>query len=572
MTKRSKAQAAARASKPVPLPLSDFDEARGRWRAEVQSGLGGAANPKNRSGVEIKPIYTPEDWSDKRYMESLGFPGQPPMTRGIYPTMHRGRTWTQRQLIGLGVPEDYNERLKTILAHGATAISLIPCNSVYRGYDADAVPPEILGTCGVTVNSVEDMEICLDGVPIGDISTALNDPSPFTLLALELAVAKRRGIPWGRISGTSNQSDYLSHFVANHMFFRLALPGARRVLTDHIAFARRHLPQWNPLSIVGQHMQQAGATPAEAMGLTLSSAIQYANDCLARGWDPDQFLPRFTFFFDISISFFEEVAKFRAGRRIWARLARERFGAKDARSWRFKFHGQTSGVDLTREQPLNNIARVTAQAMAGIFGGLQSLHTDAYDEVLSVPTEKAARIAVSTQNILKEEAHLTDVIDPLGGSYYVETLTDEMEAKICAVIDRIDAAGGMYAAVESGLAQRICGDSALAFQEKVEAGTQTVVGVNRYRVAAEEEMEREALKPPPRKKIDAQIKRLKRFKAERNQTEVRRALDGLAHAAESQDQNVFEKCVEAAEANVTHGEICACLRKAYGFGEPLIVA
>ena len=290
--------------------------------------------------------------------------------------MHRGRTWTQRQLIGLGVPEDYNKRLKAILAHGGSAVWLIPCNSVYRGYDADEVPAEVLGTCGVTVNSVEDMQVCLDGIPLGDISTSLNDPSPFTLLALELAVARRRGIPWERISGTSNQSDSFSHFVANHMFFRLALPGARRVLLDHIAFARRHLPQWNPLSVVGQHMQQAGATPAEAMGLTLSSAIQYASDCLARGWDPDQVLPRFSFFFDISISFFEEIAKFRAGRRIWAELTRERFGAEDPRSWRFKFHGQTSGVDLTREQPLNNIPRVAVQAMAGIFGGLQSLHTD----------------------------------------------------------------------------------------------------------------------------------------------------------------------------------------------------
>ena len=235
MSKRAKAGGA---SKAVPLPLSDYGKARAAWRAEVQAGLGGKANPKNRSGVEVKPIYTPEDHAGDRYMDALGFPGQLPMTRGIYATMHRGRTWTQRQLIGLGVPEDYNARLKTILAHGGTAVSLIPCNSVYRGYDIDEMPIEILGTCGVTVNSVEDMEICLDGIPIGEISTALNDPSPFTLLALELAVAKRRGIPWTRISGTSNQSDYLSHFVANHMFFRLALPGARRVLLDHIAFAR----------------------------------------------------------------------------------------------------------------------------------------------------------------------------------------------------------------------------------------------------------------------------------------------------------------------------------------------
>jgi methylmalonyl-CoA mutase N-terminal domain/subunit len=325
MTRRAKAGGAA--PKAVPLPLSDFDNARAAWRSQVQAGLGNKPNPKNRSGVEVKAIYTPEDHPGERYMEALGFPGQLPMTRGIYPTMHRGRTWSQRQLIGLGVPEDYNARLKTILAHGGTAVSLIPCNSVYRGYDIDAMPVEILGTCGVTVNSVEDMTVCLDDIPIGDISTALNDPSPFTLLALELAVAKTRGIAWSRISGTSNQSDYLSHYIANHMFFRLALPGARRVLLDHIAFAREQVPQWNSLSIVGQHMQQAGATPAEAMGLTLSSAIQYANDCLARGWDPDVFLPRFTFFFDISLSFFEEVAKFRAGRRIWADLTRYRFGA-----------------------------------------------------------------------------------------------------------------------------------------------------------------------------------------------------------------------------------------------------
>jgi methylmalonyl-CoA mutase, N-terminal domain len=550
----------------------NIETARARWREEFQKDVGAEPNPRNRSGIEVQPIYAPEDGADAaRYMARLGFPGQLPMTRGIYPSMHRGRTWTQRQLIGLGVPEDYNARLKTILAHGGTAVSLIPCNSVYRGYDADEMPPEILGTCGVTVNSVEDMQTCLDGIPIGDISTALNDPSPFTLLALELAVAKRRGIPWTRISGTSNQSDYLSHFVANHMFFRLALPGARRVLTDHIAFALEQVPRWNPLSIVGQHMQQGGATPAEAMGLTLSSAIQYANDCLARGWDPDQFLPRFTFFFDISISFFEEVAKFRAGRRIWAELTRERFGARDPKSWRFKFHGQTSGVDLTRQQPLNNIARVTTQAMAGIFGGLQSLHTDAWDEVLSVPTEAAARIAVSTQNILKEEAHLTDVIDPLGGSYYVETLTDQMEEKIRAVIARIDAAGGMYQAVEAGLPQRICGESALAFQEKVEAGTETIVGVNKYKVPEAEEARREGLKPPPRKKIEAQIKRLKAFKAARSAREVGAALDRLARAAESSGQNVYAMVVDAACAGVTHGEICAALRRVYGFGQPLIV-
>ncbi len=560
-----------RSDQVVQLPLPGFETAKRQWRSEFDGQMKDKPNPKNRSGVEVKPVYTSDDWDPSSYMDDLGFPGQLPMTRGIYPSMHRGRTWTQRQLIGLGTPEDFNERLKTLIASGASAGSLIPCNSVYRGYDGDEVDPLLLGTCGAVVNTVDDMEICFRDIPIGDFSTALNDPSPFTLLALLLAVAKRRQVPWNRISGTSNQSDYISHFVCNHMFFRLALPGARRVLTDHIVFAQKHLPGWNPLSVVGQHMQQGGATPAEAMGLTLSTAIQYANDCAARGLDPDDFLAKFTFFFDISISFFEEIAKFRAGRRIWQRIVRERFGAQNPKAWRFKFHAQTSGVDLTREQPLNNIARVTAQAIAGIFGGLQSLHTDAYDEVLSVPTEHAARIAISTQEILKREAHLTDVIDPLGGSYYVETLTNEMEEKILSVIEQIDEAGGMYAAVESGLVQKIVGDSALAFQDRVDQGEETIVGVNRFQVSEEDELPRQPLRPPQADVIEAQLERLKRYKSDRDQAAASRAEDDLARAAESEDENVFEKIVDAACAGVTHGEICHRLRDVYGFGNPLIV-
>ena len=342
---------------------------------------------ENVSGIPVRPLYGPDDWAAYGQADPLGFPGQPDYTRGIYATMHRGRTWTQRQLIGLGTPADYNERLLGIMARGATAVSLIPCNSVYRGYDMDSVEPELLGTCGVVVNNADHMDRCLDGVDLNRISCALNDPSPFTLLAFMLVTAERRGVDWKNVTGTSNQSDYLSHYVANHMFYRLSLPGARRVLMDHIAFCNEKVPRWNPMSVVGQHMQQAGATPAEAMAFTLATAVQNAEDCIARGMDPDQFLPRFTFFFDISLSFFEEIAKFRAGRRIWARLARERLGAKKPAAWRFKFHAQTSGVDLTRQQPLNNIARVAVQAMAGIFGGLQSLHTDAYDEAFQVPSE-----------------------------------------------------------------------------------------------------------------------------------------------------------------------------------------
>ncbi len=566
-----KDQAQKQNPRPAPLEPRAFADGEAEWRRDYAAAIGEDKQVRNRSGVEVKAIYTPADWDSGNYQRDLGFPGQAPYTRGIYPTMHRGRTWSQRQLIGLGTPEDYNQRVRNLIDAGASAISLLPCNSGFRGIDCDEVDPVLLGTCGTITNSLEDMARCLDEIDIAAISTAMNDPSPFTLLAFLLGVAKRRGVPWGAISGTSNQSDYLSHFVANHMFYRLSLPGSRRLLIDHIAFCQDRVANWNPLSVVGQHMQQGGATPAEAMALTLCSALQYAEDCRERGMDLNDVLAKFTFFFDISISFFEEVAKFRAGRRIWARLTRDRLGADNAKAWRFKFHGQTSGVDLTRQQPLNNIARVTAQALAGIFGGLQSLHTDSYDEVFNTPSEEAARIAVATQNILREEAHLSDVIDPLGGSYYVEALTNEMEARILAVIDRIDAAGGMYRAAEAGVVQRMLGESALAFQQKVESGEETVVGVNRYQVK-EDAGEFLTYERPDPVKIAAHVKNFKAFKAARSQADVARALDRLSRAAASEAENVFAEVVEAAADGVTHGEIIACLRRELGFGDPLIVA
>jgi methylmalonyl-CoA mutase N-terminal domain/subunit len=553
---------------PVQLPLPGFDRELADWRERYDAQIGDDRVARNRSGMEVRPLYTLADWSGDRYLDDLGFPGKPPYTRGIYPTMHRGRRWSQRQLIGLGTPADYNERVKDLIGAGSNAISLIPCNSVFRGVDCDEVPSELLGTCGTVVNTVEHMDGCLDGVSLAETSTALNDPSPFTLLAFLLGAAKRRGVPWTQISGTSNQSDYLSHFVANHMFYRLSLPGSRRVLLDHIEFCRQQVPNWNPLSVVGQHMQQAGATPAESMALTLCSAIQYADDCIARGMAADAVLRKFTFFFDISISFFEEVAKFRAGRRTWARIVRDRFGVDDPRAMRFKFHGQTSGADLTRQQPLNNIARVTVQALAGIFGGLQSMHTDGYDEAITCPTVESARIAIATQNILREEAGICDVIDPLGGSYYVETLTNEMEAAIEDIIARIDAAGGMYRAVEAGLVQGMIGESALAFQQEIESGQRKVVGVNCFAEGAD------VAEPAPYRPSPPAIARLVDdfvdFKRRRSSREMQRAMEALARSAASDDENIFAAVVEAAGHGVTHGEIVACLRSELGFGEPLI--
>lgn len=553
------------------LPLPGFEQALDEWQQDYDQQIGSDKVIENRSRIEIKPLYTPNDWGEDQYLDDLGFPGRPPFTRGIYPTMHRKRTWTQRQLIGLGTPADYNERARTVLDAGATAISLIPCNSGFRGLDCDEVPFPLLGTCGTVVNTTEHMQEALDGIPIDEISTAMNDPSPFTLLAFVLATAKRRNISWDKITGTSNQSDYLSHCVANHMFFRLSLPGARRILSDHIAFCNEHVPKWNPVSVVGQHMQQAGATPAEAMGYTLSSAIQFAEDAITRGMDPDLFLPRFTFFFDISISFFEEIAKFRAGRRIWTRITRDRLGAKNPLSWRFKFHAQTSGCDLTLQQPLNNISRVTSQAISGILSGLQSMHTDAYDEVVSTPAEMPARVAIATQNILRDEAHLCDVIDPLGGSYYVETLTEKMEQEIEAVIDQVDSAGGMYKAVEAGLVQKQIGDSAFEFQQKIESGEQKLVGVNSYIVDEEHPVLSEPARADPAH-MKAHVDAFACFKKERSQAKVKKALDVLANSAHDDNDNVFARVVEAAEAGVTHGEIVACLRAEVGFGDPVIVA
>ena len=557
-------------NKPIEAPFAadTASDAKARWQRDYSESIGTDRETANVSGIAVRPLYGPEDWAAYGQADPLGYPGQPDYTRGIYATMHRGRTWTQRQLIGLGTPADYNARLLGIMAQGASAVSLIPCNSVYRGYDMDSVEPELLGTCGTVIDNADHMDRCLEGVDLGRISCALNDPSPFTLLAFMLVTAERRGVPWSAVSGTSNQSDYISHFVANHMFYRLSLPGARRVLMDHIAFCNEKVPRWNPMSVVGQHTQQAGATPAEAMAFTLATALQNAEDCIARGMDPDQFLPRFTFFFDISLSFFEEVAKFRAGRRIWARLARKRLGAKKPAAWRFKFHGQTSGVDLTRQQPLNNIARVTVQAMAGIFGGLQSLHTDSYDEVFQVPGEAAARIAVATQNILREEAHLTDVIDPLGGSFYVESLTDAMEEKIVAIMKTIDDAGGMYKAVESGLVHRMIGASALRFQQRVDSGAQTIVGVNAYR-ADDEASARPAVERPDAAKMQAHLDSFAAWKKARPAVVVAAALDDLTRAAEDPKANTFAAVVDGARAGLSNEEICGRLRRDLGFGQPL---
>jgi len=540
-----------------------------KWKDDYERvrGVSSEADLKyNLSGIPVKPLYTPQDFQE----QSLSYPGLYPYTRGIYPTMYRGRGWSRRQLIGLDTPERFNERQREMIKAGSNAVSLIFCNSFYRGYDADMVDPLLVGTCGTPINTIEDMEIAFDQIPIDQISIGLNDPIGFTGLAMLLVIAKRRGIPFSKITGTSNQSDFISHFVANHMFYRLSLDGSLKVLLDHIEYTNKHLPNWNPVSIVGQHMQQAGATPVQALAFTISSGITYIEETLKRGLPIDSFAPRFTFFYDISISLFEEIAKFRAGRRIWAKLLRERFGAVDQRSMRFKFHGQTSGAELTRQQPLNNIVRITVQAMAGILGGAQSLHTDSYDEALGTPIEEAARIAINTQNILAEESGIADVIDPLGGSYYVEKLTDDMEEKAWEYINKIDEMGGMMEAVRNGFVQKEIGESADRYQRAVDRKEKIIVGVNKYQINESEDKRPPVTRVAP-ELVDNHLRRLEKYKKNRDQHRVEQALARLKEATKDNSLNIFEETISAIEAGCTHGEVIKELRDQLGFGYPNIV-
>ena len=542
------------------------------WQREYDQQTSAGETRRNRSGIEIKPLYEPPAPPASEDDEQLGLPGQFPMTRGVYASMYRGQPWSQRQIVGVGLPADYNAREHALIDGGSTGAYLAPCNSYMRGYDIDQVPPQLVGMSGTPVNTVDDIEECLTRLPIDRISFALGDNPPFTLSAMFLQLADRQGIDRRKLTGTTTQSDYLSLCVANHMFFRMSLAGSRRLLCDHIRYMNTHVPRWNPVSIIGQHMQQAGATPAQAMGFTLCSAIQYADDMMARGMEPDVFLPRFSFFFDISISFFEEIAKFRAGRRLWARIARDRLGAKDPRSWRMRFHAQTSGADLQHRQPLNNLTRVAVQAMSGILGGCQSLHTDSYDEALHSPSAHSATLALNTQNILKEEAELDQVIDPLGGSYYIEQLTDEMEAAITSVIEDIDAAGGMYQAVSDGRVQAAIGESALRFQNELEAGEHKVVGLNVFREDDDPSMDSvPPLERPPGGAIEARVERFREWKSARDRGAVRNATDRLRRAAHDDDLNLYEKVIDAVGANLTHSEIVAVLQEEMGAGAPVLV-
>ncbi|MFQ5873267.1 MAG: methylmalonyl-CoA mutase [Dehalococcoidia bacterium] len=522
---------------------------------------------KNLSGISLKPLYTPQDVQAIDYDQHIGNPGEYPYVRGVYQSMYRGRLWSKRMLIGFESPETWNNRQKAMFRAGQTAVNLVYCNTWMRGFDVDQVEKELVGTCGTPVNALVDMEICFDGVPVDEVSVALNDCGPFTGIAMLISLAQKRGTALDCLRGTTNQSDFISHYVSQHMYHRFSLDGHERMTIDHIKYVIQNMPLWNPLSIVGQHMQQAGATPVQEMAFTIASGIYYIDQCVRAGMDVDDFAPRFTFFFDVTISIFEEAAKFRAGRRVWAKLMRERFSARDPRSMRMKFHAQTSGRELTRQQVKNNIARVALQALGAVLGGAQSLHTDAYDEALNSPTREAARVALMTQNIIAEETGVADVIDPLGGSYYLETLTDEMEERIWEYIHKIDALGGMLEAVKKGFIQSEITRSSLECQRAIDSKERILVGLNDY-VIPEEEDVRPATPHPDLQAVDRHVQRIKELRANRDQARAQSAKDNLKRAGEDQNNNLFEAVIEAVKSDVTHGEIVSTLQEVYGVGVP----
>jgi methylmalonyl-CoA mutase N-terminal domain/subunit len=513
------------------------------------------------SGLDVPDVVTPESDAAARYRRDIGLPGEYPFTRGVQPTMYRGKLWTMRMFAGFGTPEQTNERFRYLVSEGQTGLSTAFDFPTLMGYDSDS-PRSLgeVGMCGVAVDTLRDMDVLFSGIDLAKITTSMTINGPaIVLLAFYVALADVRGIPRTAIGGTT-QNDCLKEFIAQHAW--LVPPGpAMRLVTDTVEFAARELPRWNPVSISGYHIREAGATAAQELAFTLADGLAYVEAGVKRGLPVDAFAPRLSFFFDVHNDFFEEIAKFRAARRMWARFMKERYGARNENSWKLRTHAQTAGVSLTAEQPYNNVARVAIQALAAVLGGTQSLHTNSLDETYALPTEDAVRIALRTQQIIAHETGVAGTIDPLGGSYYVEWMTDKLEAEARELIDRIDGMGGMLEAVESGYPQREIARSAYELERKVNRGERVVVGVNRFQAEGEKDK-------IPTLRIDeaverAQVESLRKVKLGRSNSAVKSALDGVKRAAET-SENLVPRVIEAAKAYATEQEVCDVLREVFG--------
>ncbi|MDT7689793.1 MAG: methylmalonyl-CoA mutase, N-terminal domain [Acidobacteriota bacterium] len=513
---------------------------------------------------EVNRLYTPADTADVDFERDIAFPGEFPYTRGIHPTGYRGKLWTMRQFAGFGLPEETNARFKYLLEHGQTGLSVAYDLPTLMGYDADSVLSEgEVGKCGVAVSSLADMEVLFDGIPLEEVtvSQTINAPAS-VLLAMYLVVAEKQGADFRKISGTL-QNDILKEYIAQKEWIYPIRP-AMKLVVDTFEFCTRHVPKYNPISVSGYHIREAGATALQELAFTLRDGIEYVQWGVDAGLDIEEFVPRISFFFNAHNDFFEEIAKYRAARRIWARVMRERFNAKSERTLQLRFHTQTAGVSLTVQQPLNNIVRVAIQALAGVLGGTQSLHTDAYDEALALPTDRAALIALRTQQIIAEETGVANTIDPLGGSYFIESLTKKMEDGAYDYFEKIDSMGGMVEAIEKGFPQREIQESAYQYQKAVERGDQTIVGVNKY--AMEGEKTEVPILVINEEVRERQVERLERAKSKRDKGEVAGALEKLKRAASAGD-NTMPATIEAVRAYATLGEICDALRDVYGLYE-----
>ncbi len=519
------------------------------------------------SGLPVERVYTPADLPGWRYPERLGLPGEDPVTRGVYPTMYRGRLWTMRMFAGFGRPEDTNRRFKFLLEQGQTGLSTAFDMPSLMGYDADHPKARgEVGREGVSVSTLGDMERLFEGIPLGRVTTSMTiNCTASVILAMYLAVAERQGVPWTEVDGTI-QNDMLKEFSAQKEWICPPTP-AVRIVVDMIEFCMHSVPKFHPVSISGYHIREAGATAVQELAFTLADGIAYVEACVRRGLPVDRFGPQLSFFFDIHSDFFEEIAKLRAARRIWATVMKERFGATDPRAMRLRTHTQTAGVSLTAQQPLNNVARVALQALAAVLGGAQSLHTNSYDETWALPTEEAVTLALRTQQIVAEETGVASTVDPLGGSYFVEALTDRMEAEAWRLIRKIDELGGMVKALDVGFPQQEIADSGYRTQLQEDAGERVVVGVNRH-VQADEP-------PIPYLRLDEavereQVEHLRAVKAARSPADVAHQLRRVAEACRN-GQNLMPVLVDAVKAQTSLGEIADVYRETFGrYREPII--
>jgi methylmalonyl-CoA mutase N-terminal domain/subunit len=552
-------------TKEINTPIEEEVE---RWETDT---LGPALrkHPEAKARFEtvsleaVDRLYTPADVAQVDFSRDTSFPGEFPYTRGIHPTGYRGKMWTMRQFAGFSTPEETNSRFRYLLEQGQTGLSVAYDLPTLMGYDADSPLSEgEVGKCGVAVSSLADMEVLFDQIPLDQVtvSQTINAPAS-VLLAMYLVVAEKQGADWKKISGTL-QNDILKEYIAQKEWIYPIQP-AMKLVVDTFEFCTKHVPRYNPISVSGYHIREAGATAVQELAFTLRDGLEYVEWGINAGLNVDDFVPRISFFFNAHNDFFEEVAKYRAARRIWAREMRDRFGSTNERTLKLRFHTQTAGVSLTVQQPLNNIVRVAIQALAGVFGGTQSLHTDAYDEALALPTDQAALIALRTQQIIAEETGVANTVDPLGGSYFVEALTSKMEQGALEYFRKIDSMGGMVAAIEKGFPQREIQDSAYHYQKAVERGDQVIVGVNKYEMDEKSSIPILAINESVRAH---QIERLDAARAKRDGGAVQNALEKLKGAAQKME-NTMPATIEAVRAYATLGEICSALRDVYGVYE-----